>query len=317
MAEEKLDATFFAFQKREQRFVLTRAAAAYLGLYLIGCAIYAVLAWSSFAAAYGWYMHAVLATVEGREPTPPPAALMTLIPIGAGAALVFWVLFAAFEAACLRWLVRGESGGGLLGIRFGADTWRVFAIYWLWVGVTLAVGLVIAALYVGLQAVASAGGTLQLVAMIAGGLAPLGLLALWILVAVRLAPAAAMSIAERHFVFFGAWRVTRSHFWSLLGSFVILIVGYSVIAIILGQIIQIPIDRTMTPILQDMMTGGDTNDAVRRMSEAMQTPTFMIFGSLYLIVTATIACVYYIAMFGVNARAVLASREEGKIAPAS
>jgi hypothetical protein len=153
--------------------------------------------------------------------------------------------------------------------------------------------------------------------MIAGGLAPLGLLALWILVSVRLAPAAAMSIAERRFAFFGAWRVTRSHFWSLLGSFVILIVGYSVIAIILGQIIQIPIDRTMTPILQDMMTGGDTNDAVRRMSEAMQTPTFMIFGSFYLIVTAIIACVYYVAMFGVNARAVLASLEEDKIAPAS
>lgn len=317
MAEEKLDATFFAFKKRDQRLVLTRASAAYLGLYLVCCAVYAIAAWSSFAAAYGWYMSAVMATVEGGEPSPPPPELLTLVPIGGVATLVFLILFAAFEAASLRWLVRGERGGGLLGLKFDGDTWRVFAVYWVWLFISLAIVLAIAVFYVALQAFGSLGGPMQLVAMIIGGLAPLGLLALWILVAVRLAPAAANSMAQQRFAFFGAWRVTRGHFWPLLGSYLIVMVGYFVVAIVVGEIVQMPINSVMTPIMQDIMMGGDTDAAIQNMTAAMQTPTFLIFGSLYMIAAAIIATVYYVAMFGINARVVLAAVEEGKITPAA
>lgn len=310
MAEErKLDATFFAFRKRDRRGVLTRAAGAYLGVYLLVCAAYAVLAWTSFAPVYGWYMNAIVVTMEGGEPPAAPAELASLIPIGVVMALAFWVLFAALEAACLRWLVRSESGGGLLGLKLGADTWRVFAIYWLWLLITLAVFVVVAVIYVMLQAIGSIGGGLQLAAIIAGGLAPLGLLALWIWVAVRLAPAAATSIAEQRFVFFGAWRVTRGYFWQLLGSFVIIIAGYCVVALLAGQVLQMPVNAVMTPIMQEILAGGDSGQAVRRLSEAMQTPTVLIFGSLYVIASAVIAAVYYVASFGVNACVVLASRE--------
>jgi hypothetical protein len=308
MSEEKLDATFFAFKKRDQRFVLTRAAAAYLALYLVGCAIYAVLAWSAIAPAYGWYFNAIMTASEGGEPPAPPADLMRLAPLGLGSVIAFMALFAAFEAACLRWLVRGESGGGLFGLKAGADTWRIFAIYWLWILVSLVIIIAVVLLYVGLQAIGSIGGAAQLAAMLVGGLVPLAVLALWIFIAVRLAPAAAESIAQQRLVFFGAWRVTRGHFWPLLGSFVIIIVGYLVVALIAGQIIQIPIEREMAPIVHEMMTSRDASEAARRMAAVMQTPTFLIFGSLYLIVTAAIACVYYVAMFGVNARAAQAAR---------
>ena len=309
MAQEKLDATFFAFKKRDQRFVLVRAAAAYLALYLVGCVIYTALAWSAFGPVYGWYFGAMTSAMEGIEPPAPPAELLSLVPLGIGFVIVFMALFAAFEAACLRWLVRGESGGGFMGLKAGSDTWRVFAIYWLWALLLLAIMLAIVLLYVGLRALGSIGGAAQLAAMILGGLAPLAALALWLFVAVRLAPAAAASIGRRRFVFFGAWRVTRGHLWALLGSFVIVIVGYLVVALIAGQIIQIPIEREMMPVMREMMTGDDASAAARRMTEVMQTPTFLIFGSLYLIVTSAIACVYYIAMFGVNARVVLASAE--------
>lgn len=317
MAEDKLDATFFAFRKRDQRFVLTRTAAAYLGLYVAACAIYAALAWSAIGPVYGWYFGAVTSAMEGVEPPAPPAELMSLAPLGLGFVVVFMALFAAFEAACLRWLVRGESGGGLMGLKAGADTWRVFAIYWLWALLSIAIMLGVAVLYIGLQAIGSIGGAAQVAAMIFGGLAPLGVLALWIFLAVRLAPAAAASIAQQRFVFFGAWRVTRGHFWALLGSFVIIMVGYFVIVLIVGQIIQIPIERAMAPVMREMMSGGDASGLARQMTEVMQTPTFLAFGSLYLIVTAAIACVYYVATFGVNARAVLASSESEAQAPAA
>jgi hypothetical protein len=54
-----------------------------------------------------------------------PAALGGVMLIYLVFLFAFFVLTAAFEAACLRWLIRGESGGGFLGLQLGADTWRV------------------------------------------------------------------------------------------------------------------------------------------------------------------------------------------------
>ena len=48
---------------------------------------------------------------------------------------------AAYEAACLRWMLRGEAPG-LVGFTFDHDMWRVYGVYWCWVGVHYAVSFV-------------------------------------------------------------------------------------------------------------------------------------------------------------------------------
>jgi hypothetical protein len=307
MAEpEKLDATFFAFQKRDQRFVLTRATAGYFILYVVLCAIYFALAWSSLGPLIGWYATITQEAMQGGEMAPPPADVVSLIPYGVLIGVLSLILFAAFEAACLRWLVRGESGGGLLGLTPGADTWRVFAIYFLWLGFFIAYFILIALFYVLVNLFAGLGGPARLIALLLGALAPLGFLALLFWGAVRFSPAAAVSIARRRFAFFEAPAVTKGRFWQLLGAFIILWIGYIVIVLIVGTIIRIPAEGAMAPVVADMMRGGG-GDIGARMVEVMSSPAYLVSMGAYMVFSAIASTVLYIAMFGVNARAVLAA----------
>lgn len=308
MAEaDKLDATFYAFKQRDRRLVMTRAAIGYVALYAIAVAIYIALAWNSFAPLVAWYAAALQAVTQGGEPPTPPAELFALLPYAGFVALVAFGLFAAFEAACLRWLVRGESGGGLLGLKADADTWRVLATYFVWLGLFVAFSILIAIFYVVVNVVANLGGPARIVAMLLGALAPLGFIALLIWGAVTFAPAAATSIARRRFAFFAAPGIVRGHFWQLLGSFLILWLGYCVISLIVGQILQIPAQSALAPVIRDMAR-GDMGSIGPKMVEAMSSPAYLLSMGANMVFGVIAGIVFYVAMFGVNARAVLAAQ---------
>jgi hypothetical protein len=314
MAEqEKLDATFFAFKKRDQQFVLTRAAVAYFIIYVLICAIYFALIWNSLGPVIAWYGSLTQEAMQGGEPPPPPADVIGLIPYAFAVGLATLVLFAAFEAACLRWLVRGESGG-VLGLTIGADTWRVFAGYFVWIGLFIVFSILVVLFYVLTGVIANIGGPARIVAMLLGALAPLGFIALMFWGSVRFAPASATSIARRRFAFFEAPRVTRGRFWQLIGSFIILWLGYIVIVMVVGSLIQMPAQSVMNPIVADMMTGSG-GDIGPRMVEAMSSPVYLASMGAYTLFSAICSTVLYIALFGVNARAVLAADETQPGAP--
>lgn len=307
MAElEPLDATFFAFRKRDRRFVLTLASGAYLGLALLLGAVYLAATWGAWGAIFTWYVDMLRAAASGGEPSMPPMGpLLALAPWMLLVAVAGYVLFAAYEAACLRWLLRGESGGGVFGLNLGADTWRVFACYWVWVGLFTGFVALVAGFYLGLHALAEIAGPLRIVLMLVAALAPLGLLALVIFAAVRLAPGAAMSVARGRFAFFSAWHATRGRFWALLGGFFILIVGYVVIASIISQVFQIPVRGELAPIMARILADGDADAALASLREAFMTPMFFALGAAYLAAAMILASVFRVALFGINARAVL------------
>jgi hypothetical protein len=271
-------------------------------------AIYVTLTWNSLAALIGWYGGMMGEAMQGGELTMPPPDVLGIIPYAFLVGIVSLVIFAAFEAACLRWLVRGESGGGLLGLTAGADTWRVFAVYLMWLALLIVFGVAVTLFYVLTGLIARIGGPAQIIAMLLGGLAPLGIIALMIWGAVRFAPAAATSVARRRFAFFEAPRVTRGVFWPLLGAFLILWIGYIVITLIGGQIIQLPAQSAMAPVMAKMMT-GDTSNIGPLMVEAMSSPAYLVSMGAYMIFSTVASIVLYIALFGVNARAVLAASE--------
>lgn len=305
MAEEKLDATFFAFSKRDRRFVLTRGAVGYFFLYAAIIAIYIALSWTSISALIGWYAQTIQAIMQQGEPSAPPPELLGLLPFAGLLSIASLILFAAFEAACLRWLVRGESGGGVLGLTFGADTWRVVATYFVWLGLFIAFLILVGIFYAICIAISNIGGPARIIAMLLGALAPLGFIALMIWGAVRFSPAAATSIARRRFAFFEAPRVTGGRFWELVGSFLILWIGYIVIVTIVETIIRMPAQSIMAPVMREMMTGNASNIGPK-MVEAMSSPIFIASMGASAVFGAIAATVLYIAMFGVNARAVLA-----------
>lgn len=307
MADEpKLDATFFAFKKRDPRFVMTRAAAGYLLIYVLVCAIYIALTWNSLGAVFAWYGGLVGTAMQGGEMTPPPPEVLGLIPFAFGVGILSIILFAAFEAACLRWLVRGEHGDGVLGLTFGADTWRVLGVYVLWFALFIAFFVVIALFYTLTTVLANVGGPAQIIALLLGALAPLGFIALLIWAAVRFAPAAATSVARRRFAFFEAPRVTKGYFWPLLGAFIILWIGYCVIAIVGNQIITLPAQALMAPVMVKAMS-GDTGGIGPAMIEVMTSPVYLASMGVNFVFSTILGTVFYVAMFGVNARVVLAA----------
>lgn len=310
--EQKLDATFYAFKKREQRLVMTRAAIGYFVLYAVLFALGIALAWNSFEPLVSWYAGALHGAMQGVEPGAPPPEAMRLLPFSGLLGLVSLILFAAFEAACLRWLVRGESGGGFLGLKANADTWRVFATYFVWLGLFIAFGLLISVFYVVVNTIANIGGAARIIAMLLGALAPLGFIALMIWGAVSFAPAAATSIARQRFAFFSAPSVVRGRFWDVLGSFLILWVGFVVISMIVSTIIGIPAQTAVAPVIAEMQT-GDISGIGPKMVEAMSSPAYLASTGANLLFSTVAGVVFYIALFGVNARTVLAAQEDGKI----
>src|SRR5262249_11160492 len=118
-----LKATWFAFQPR-RKGLLVSASIAY-ALVVFGCFI-------GFAAL----LSGLLGNVGGLLPqkialdfNPSEIGLVLLGELALAFAIA--LATASYEAACLRWMIRGERGG-LFGLSLDGDTWRVYAGYWLW-----------------------------------------------------------------------------------------------------------------------------------------------------------------------------------------
>jgi len=124
-----------------------------------------------------------------------------------------------------------------------------------------------------------------------------------IFIGVRLAPAAATSIARRRFAFFEAWKVTKGRFWALFGSFFVLMLVYIVALLFF---IGVGFGAFASVFVSGAPPTAET-------LAALITPSnIALVGMLYglLIVSGVF---YVVLSFGVNARAVIAAIDEGKI----
>jgi hypothetical protein len=133
----------------------------------------------------------------------------------------------------------------------------------------------------------------------------------------RLAPAAATAVSERRFALFDAWKTSSDRFWALFGAFFLLWLIY--IVLVCG-ISFAWLSWAVGPRLADIFGAGSDPTAVsiainQATMDAMAAPggMFVYFGVT--LATWIIAVLFYVASFGVNARAAQAALEEGKIAP--
>jgi hypothetical protein len=233
----------------------------------------------------------------------------------------FYILCAAFEAGCLRWLIHGDRGG-FMGLTLGAETWRVWSVYWMWVLLNIAFSMALSIVMMVLMGVVAVG---------AGGdpTATLTVLpvfyvvqySLMIYFGVRFAPAAATTIARRRFAFFDAWTVTKGRFWALLGSFVLLYLIYAAFGLAMGAVWYVTVLGAAAPDLSGIGTDpARLNQVVLEFAQAYlrsltEPRTWAILGALQ-VVGSIVALVFYVATFGINARAAQVALEEGKIKPA-
>ncbi|MGH6950204.1 MAG: hypothetical protein ACREH4_04995 [Vitreimonas sp.] len=313
MAEASpVDMALSAFRRREQRFVLTGASIVYVIVSFLLTAALLAAAFPVISALSAWQFESMRVLGEGGEPPRPPLGpIISLTPWLVGAGLLGLLLYAAYEAACLRWLVRGERGG-VFGLTLGPDTWRVFACYFVWFALAIASALLIVGVYIGLSAVRDAASVLLLGVVFVAALAPLALGALMIWCAVRLSPASAVCVSQRRFAFFDAWKTTRGRFWELLGAFVILLAVYFGVGAFASVLIRIPMTQATYPLMQEVLGGGTVEEIIERARASFTAPLTVALVALYALVTTVLAMLLYVGWFGINARAVLVALDEGK-----
>lgn len=208
---------------------------------------------------------------------------------------VYAIIMASYEAALLRWMIRGETDG-FLGFSLGGDTWRVYAGYWLWFFVSGVIAVLTAVLAgymfsaMGLEE-RSRTGDWWLGYVFYGA---------WILcvtpLALRLCAGNAASVARRKFSYFEGWRLSRGRSLELLGSFFALWFIWAALALafFLGAAALLLLIFPEDPGAPDERTNG-----------------LMAVGLLLGLFLANIAMAFLSA--GVNARVALAAIEDGKL----
>lgn len=313
-----LKATFDAFKNRSRSGVLVRASAVFaLGSFLLA-AVFIGLNFSAFGALIGWYGDALSANASGGEPAMPP--LVAFLQIFSGALIwlfLVYVLMAAYETACLRWLIHGEVGRGLYGLNLGAPTWRTYSAYWLWYGLYFAASFVSSILSsIILFAFMMSGGEM-LVAVGINYLVSFVMLIPMAYFAVRLAPAAAIGVARSKFSFFRAWTITKGRFWALFGSFFLLFLIYMIATAIIYAL-AFALVAAAAGITPSALTSYDNPQiVVNVLIEAFISPVGLVVWAAMIALYSVAFSMFLVATYGVNARAVRVAMEEGVIqAPA-
>lgn len=322
--KQPLRATFFAFQKRERSGVLTSASVAFL----VGAIVIYVAFLGGLFLVAGVNPFELQAMAMQAETDPAALERLGAPSTIAGIMLLYLVFifvvclwFAAYEAACLRWMIRGEQKGPF-GFTLDADTWRVYGTYWAWL-IFMVLGFIALMIILGVL-----GGVLGVLlgqnaatSGAAAGLAVLPLLAIFVPVyfATRFAPAAATSVAQERFKFFDAWKVSKGRFWALFGAFFLLWLIYIVVAIGLTCAWLM---WTLGPSAANIMSQSSDPTAMslainQAMMDAMGTPVGIATYIAVQLLTMAVALMFYVALFGINARAAQAALEEGKITRAT
>jgi hypothetical protein len=316
--KQALNATFFAFRKREKAALLPTTLAFAVIVLAMG-AVFTALNWQAFVDYMNWVASisasnansAAAGVPPSMDAMMPPQSVMSIMPAYFLFLLGYYILLAAYEAACLRWMIHGETGG-LFGLSLGADTWRVYFSYWIWFLLLIAFYIVcaivaggaMASVFMGMQGGAEPSPAAVIIPLVLGLLVVLAL----IYFSVRLAPAAATSVARRKFAFFDAWKVSKGRFWGLLGAFVLLFLMFMVFVIAVEVAFGVMVGMTAMNSV-----GQAEPQSAEEAFRAFATPQYMA-GIVALIVAITIASfLFYIALFGVNARAASLALEEGKI----
>ena len=314
---EPLNATFFLFRKRAQGGVILRATLGFVAVCAVLVAIFAALTWGAWAGLFNMIGQAGRGQVT-NDPT-PVFGIFAIVGWGIILSFGFYVAMAAYEAACLKWMIRGEVGG-FLGLNADADMWRVYGGYWMWFVVNLAVSIgasmLMAPIFFMVMPIMirsaqtgvpdlTAFWILQIVGSLLQWL-PIGYFAL------RFAPGNATSLATKKFAYFDAWKVTRGRVLPLLGSFALLWAIWLVLNVLLWLVVAAGLLMQLLPALWRMFTSPSTAD-VQAVTAMILAPQNLIPIGIGYAILALGGAVLAATFMGVNARAVIAAAEDGKI----
>jgi hypothetical protein len=180
--------------------------------------------------------------------------------------LAFLCLYTILLTAAQRAVLRPEEGG-LAFIRIGGDELRMIGLA-LFLGFLFMIGYFIAAAILGviMVAVGMASGA-------PGAMAPAAIIGVLIILCllmffwVRVSLAFPLTLMRRRFVLGEAWRLSRGHFWTLFGGYIVLILIVLGLAIIASFALQ----GSYWSQLMSGLTAPEAQRAARAQMEAQYT----------------------------------------------
>ncbi len=317
---EPLNAAFFTFKNRD-RAVLLPATVAIVVIIALLVAAFVALNWSAFVGFRDLFL---LAGSGERVSDEQSLGFLGRFFALFGWAFLFlfpiYIAIAAYEAACLRWMIRGEAPG-LFGLALNNDTWRVWGVYWCWLLAQMVVSIAMSFVMIpvmfmtmgDIMANPTPENMMHWQLAVQLPLTVLQYIPL-IFIGIRFGPAAATSVLRNRFSFLDAWTVTRGRFWELFGAFaiwaVVALLGFAVVFV--GSIYaQFDGDfGAYWDLVFHPLTVPQGPDVI---FERVFSREGMIIMGAGAAVNFAVWLVWALASFGVNARAALAAREEGKI----
>jgi hypothetical protein len=193
---------------------------------------------------------------------------LLMLPLG----LAFWMLF---EGANQRRYMRAED----FRLQLGADELRLLIVGLIWFGLFIALylGMILMIMVpIGIMAAmgnsngAALGGLLAFVLFIA-----YMVFALWL--AARFSPAAALTVRDRSIRFGQAWRVTKGKAWTILGSWIVLMLIMMVVFFVLYMIFAVVMVAALMPVM------GGLEDDPSAIFSAMVSPGIIIPGAVLMV----------------------------------
>lgn len=267
-------ATFSPTDAAFEGFRITRDKPAALAIWAIASLAAGVVMALAMIAFFG----PVLMELQDPPDDPERAMELTrqLAPFYALMAPLGLVIMSVWAAAVYRVVLRPQDRG--LGyMKLGGDELRLALLAVIYVllamGFFFAVVLVVGVLAGVAAAVAGPFGA------VVGVLLGLAVFPLFVWVSVRLSLAGPMTFAERRLRVFASWRLTKGHFWPLLGAYALSLVMMFLIAA-LGLVLY--------AVIAVVLTGGNFAAAGRVFEPDMSsiaayfTPSllvYMVFGS--------------------------------------
>lgn len=210
--------------------------------------------------------------------------------------LLFWVFYSIMDAALLRWCYgRGAR------IRFGGIELRLMVIGLLWYVLGFVIWIPTTVL-IGLGA-----GISNIWLILFGSLSVFITLGAWIWLAVKFAPAAALTVYRGHFSVFRGWSASKGFFWGLLGAFAILWVIYLALSIalsILGQALQMMVLGDAARVMTNPFPGDMTPEESAALLQTMFSGEMLVVMAVQAVLSTFVYFFFQAAMAGTNAYAV-------------
>jgi hypothetical protein len=263
------------------------------------------------AFAAGYFMMTSMAPLDATSQRPDPSQALAAVGSAFGKMLLlqlfFFCLYTILLTAAQRAVLRPQESG-FASIRFGGDELRMLGLG-IFLGFLFMIGYFIAAAILGILAVALgfAGGApgAMLPMMIVGIVVILCLLLFfW----VRVSLAFPLTLMRGRFVLAEAWRLSRGHFWTMLGGYLVLMLIILAIAIIGSLVLQ-------SGYWSQLMGGGLTGANARQAAQAQMAAQYalgvpMLMTLAFGVVMGSLTIAFTGASVAIAARA-LASDQHG------